>query len=38
LLTELGLTGAEMDPDAKNAVSHRGQALRELAAKLAQRA
>ncbi|MEQ1592630.1 MAG: RdgB/HAM1 family non-canonical purine NTP pyrophosphatase [Thiobacillaceae bacterium] len=27
-------TGAEMDADAKNAVSHRGQALRELAAKL----
>ncbi len=34
LLPHLGITGAEMDPDAKNAVSHRGQALRELAAKL----
>jgi XTP/dITP diphosphohydrolase len=34
LLPESGLTGAEMDADAKNAVSHRGQALRELAAKL----
>ena len=34
LVPNLGITGAEMDPDAKNAVSHRGQALRELAAKL----
>ena len=34
LLPELGKTGAEMDADAKNAVSHRGQALRELASKL----
>lgn len=34
LLPALGKTGAEMDADAKNAVSHRGQALRELAAKL----
>ena len=34
LLPHLGITGAEMDADAKNAVSHRGQALRELAAKL----
>lgn len=34
LLPYLGITGAEMDADAKNAVSHRGQALRELAAKL----
>jgi len=31
---EFGKTGAEMDADAKNAVSHRGQALRELAEKL----
>ncbi len=34
LLPQLGITGAEMDADAKNAVSHRGQALRELASKL----
>jgi XTP/dITP diphosphohydrolase len=34
LLPELNKTGAEMDADAKNAVSHRGQALRELASKL----
>lgn len=34
LVPELGKTGAEMDADAKNAVSHRGQALRELADKL----
>lgn len=34
LLPHLGITSAEMDRDAKNAVSHRGQALRELAAKL----
>ena len=34
LLPHPGITGAEMDADAKNAVSHRGQALRELAAKL----
>ena len=34
LLPELNKTGAELDADAKNAVSHRGQALRELAAKL----
>ena len=34
LVPHLGITGAEMDRDAKNAVSHRGQALRELAAKL----
>jgi XTP/dITP diphosphohydrolase len=36
LLPALNLTGAEMDADAKNAASHRGQALRELAAKLKQ--
>lgn len=29
---ELGLTGAQMSPDAKNARSHRGQALRKLLA------
>jgi len=34
LLPELNKTGAEMDADAKNAASHRGQALRELASKL----
>ena len=34
LLPQLGITGAEMDADAKNTVSHRGQALRELADKL----
>ena len=34
LLPELNQTGAEMATDAKNAVSHRGQALRELANKL----
>lgn len=34
LLPHLGITGAEMEADAKNAVSHRGQALRELASKL----
>ena len=34
LLPALGKTGAEIDADAKNAVSHRGQALRELASKL----
>lgn len=34
LLPHLGITSAEMVPDAKNAVSHRGQALRELAVKL----
>ncbi len=34
LLPEINKTGAEMDANAKNAVSHRGQALRELATKL----
>ncbi|MHB8914205.1 MAG: RdgB/HAM1 family non-canonical purine NTP pyrophosphatase [Thiobacillus sp.] len=34
MLPHLGITGAEMGADAKNAVSHRGQALRELVAKL----
>jgi XTP/dITP diphosphohydrolase len=31
----LGCTAAQLDPDAKNAVSHRGQALRELVSRLA---
>jgi XTP/dITP diphosphohydrolase len=31
---ESGLSGAELNPDAKNARSHRGQALRKLAALL----
>jgi XTP/dITP diphosphohydrolase len=30
-----GCTTAEMDPDRKNAISHRGAALRALAEKLA---
>lgn len=34
LLPEFGKTGAELDMDTKNGLSHRGQALRELAAKL----
>jgi XTP/dITP diphosphohydrolase len=34
LLPSLGKTAAELDPVAKNAVSHRGQALRALAEKL----
>ena len=29
-LPELGLTAAELEPEKKNAISHRGQALREL--------
>jgi XTP/dITP diphosphohydrolase len=29
-LPELGLTAAELEPQQKNAISHRGQALREL--------
>jgi len=36
LLPELGLTAAELDAAAKNRVSHRGQAMRELLAKLVQ--
>ena len=32
--TEFGKTGAELDEDTKNAVSHRGQALRDLVDKL----
>jgi XTP/dITP diphosphohydrolase len=34
LVPEYGKTGAELDADTKNALSHRGQALRELVAKL----
>ena len=34
LLPELRVTAAELDPDRKNAVSHRGQALRRLVALL----
>jgi XTP/dITP diphosphohydrolase len=34
LLPQLGKTGAELGEDEKNAISHRGQALRELADKL----
>ena len=34
LLPEFGRTGAELGEDEKNAISHRGQALRELADKL----
>lgn len=34
LLSEFGRTAAELAPDEKNAVSHRGQALRALVAKL----
>lgn len=36
LVPEFGKTGAELDEDTKNAVSHRGQALRELVDKLKQ--
>jgi XTP/dITP diphosphohydrolase len=34
LVPEFGKTGAELDEDTKNAVSHRGQALRDLVDKL----
>ena len=34
-LPELGKYSAELDPEDKNAISHRGKALREMAAKLA---
>lgn len=34
--TASGLTGAELDPEAKNARSHRGQALRELIRQLGE--
>jgi XTP/dITP diphosphohydrolase len=36
LVPQFGKTGAELDQDEKNAVSHRGQALRALAEKLRQ--
>jgi XTP/dITP diphosphohydrolase len=36
LVPEFGKTGAELGEDEKNAISHRGQALRELADKLKQ--
>ena len=36
-LPELGLTAAELAPEQKNAISHRGQALRELIAQLESR-
>lgn len=38
LLPELGVTAAELEPLEKNLISHRGQALRELIAKLQSRA
>jgi len=34
LVPEYGKTGAELDEDTKNAISHRGQALRDLVDKL----
>lgn len=34
LVPQFGKTGAELDQDTKNAVSHRGQALRDLVEKL----
>jgi XTP/dITP diphosphohydrolase len=37
-LPELGLTAAELAPEKKNAISHRGQALRELTTQLQSRA
>ena len=37
-LPELGCTAAELEPNVKNGVSHRGQALRELVARLQARA
>ena len=36
LVPPFGKTGAELDEDTKNAISHRGQALRDLVAKLKQ--
>jgi XTP/dITP diphosphohydrolase len=33
-LPSLSRTAAELEPEVKNAVSHRGQALRELVARL----
>ncbi len=37
LITELGRTVAELAPDQKNAISHRGKALRHLLVQLAER-
>lgn len=37
-LPELGLTAAQLSPEKKNAISHRGQALQELIKQLALRA
>ena len=34
LLPDLGLTAAELSPEQKNLVSHRGKALRRLMARL----
>lgn len=34
LVSGLGITSAELDPEAKNRISHRGQAVQELCAKL----
>ena len=36
LVPQFGKTGAELDQDTKNAISHRGQALRDLVSKLKQ--
>ncbi|MDP2031593.1 MAG: RdgB/HAM1 family non-canonical purine NTP pyrophosphatase [Thiobacillus sp.] len=36
LVPRFGKTGAELDEDTKNAISHRGQALRDLVEKLKQ--
>ena len=36
LVPQFGKTGAELDEDTKNAISHRGQALRDLVDKLQQ--
>ena len=36
LVPQFGKTGAELDQDTKNDISHRGQALRDLVAKLKQ--
>ena len=37
-LPALGKTAAELEPEEKNRISHRGQALRELIAQLQKRA
>ena len=36
LVSQFGKTGAELDEDTKNSISHRGQALRDLVDKLKQ--